>query len=71
MSMSFVRVPWGDNLITSHREQASRLGISIRIEVMDENEAVELLRKCSHVDEASDDALVWRMARALGYPPDP
>ncbi|KAK4100186.1 hypothetical protein N658DRAFT_428364, partial [Parathielavia hyrcaniae] len=69
VSKFFPRVPWGDILITSRCKQASRLGIPMEVKTMNEDEAVQLLRRCARQEEACDDALVRRLAEMLGYLP--
>ncbi|KAK3348926.1 P-loop containing nucleoside triphosphate hydrolase protein, partial [Lasiosphaeria hispida] len=69
VSQFFPKVPWGDILITSRCKQADRLGHAMAIDVMDEDEAVQLLLRCSRQAEVNDETLVQRLAETLGYLP--
>jgi hypothetical protein len=65
----FPNVPWGDILITSRRKQAERLGYSIAVDIMDSDDAVELLYKCSGIPRTEDTAIAVRLTEALGFLP--
>ncbi|KAJ0376806.1 hypothetical protein COL26b_004858 [Colletotrichum chrysophilum] len=73
ISRFFPRVPWGHILVTSRRREARRLGHQIQVGVMDEEEAVNLLKRCSGVaaeaDDGVDEEAARDVARTLGFLP--
>lgn len=65
----FPKVPWGNILITSRCRQADRLGRPIVVDIMDSDDAVELLYTCSGIPVASDDVAAKHLVEALGFLP--
>lgn len=69
ISTFFPKVPWGDILITSRRQQAARFGQQIVVDVMQPDEAIELLQKCSGLLATENDSAVQELVEALGHLP--
>ena len=65
----FPKAPWGNVLITSRREQAARFGRKITIDVMELDEAVKLLHRCSQLTAGNCDKVAQQLAMTLGCLP--
>ncbi|KAK5454268.1 hypothetical protein LTS15_006268 [Exophiala xenobiotica] len=63
------KVPFGHVLITSRRQNAARLGTSIVVDVMNDEEALELLYKCSNVSKGRDQSKAKELVSVLGNLP--
>ncbi|KAJ0334291.1 hypothetical protein COL5a_000339 [Colletotrichum fioriniae] len=69
VSRFFPRVPWGHILITSRRKEARRLDRQVEVGMMDETEAVTLLKNCSGRRGDDEEEAARHVAYKLGYLP--
>ncbi|KAK1453484.1 hypothetical protein CMEL01_05143 [Colletotrichum melonis] len=69
VSRFFPRVPWGHILITSRRKEARRLGHQVEVGMMEEEEAVTLLKNCSGRRGDDEEEAARHVAHKLGYLP--